>query len=127
MPRLDPEEAARRKRERSKRQWARMQSGEAYRQYNPGDGIGYGSEEQWRAAAGGGFTIGDEDAPPLKVDVDLRTLGLTAMPANASILKSAFRKQSFIVHPDYGGTDAAFIALRKAYVRVYDKLEENNG
>jgi len=120
MPRqiLTPEEREIRRRERNRRGFTEAK----FRQYDPGDGLGYGSEAQWRAAAGGGFTFDNVEGPAPKIDTDLQTLGLTAMPKDGAVLKSAFRKASFVAHPDYGGSDAAFIALKQAYARVFAKL-----
>ncbi len=121
---LPPGEAEKRRKKRSQRSWERMRTGVAYKKYDPGDGIGYGNEAQWRAAAGGGFTLGDDDQPRPKITADIQTLGLTAMPKDAAVLKTAFRKASFVAHPDYGGSDAAFIALKQAYARLFEQLSQ---
>lgn len=42
-------------------------------------------------------------------------LGLSAWPVTASALKDAYRKRVLAVHPDRGGTQAAFVELQKAH------------
>ena len=120
MPaRLDPEERARRAKARSQQRWADMRSGAAYKQYDPRDGGGRGSERQWQDTAerirGGVIQI-------LKTDADLETLGLTEMPKDQRGLDRAYRMASRTAHPDGGGSDAKFIALQQAYERLSEKM-----
>lgn len=124
MARLDPEEAARRKKERARKSWERIRTGEAYQHYDPNDGIGQGSKEQWRAAAGGdGFTIESPQKAKAKVDADLTRLGLTEMPETLPLLVRAYRKATLTAHPDaQGGSHAAFLALTEAYNRLKLKV-----
>jgi hypothetical protein len=97
-----------------------------FRHYDPNDGIGRGNPRQWRAAAGAaiggeGFTLVDS-TPKRRRNTDLATLGLTEMPANAERLHHAYRLATRTAHPDGGGSDAAFTALRAAYDRLLEKM-----
>jgi curved DNA-binding protein CbpA len=56
-------------------------------------------------------------APRKPVPAYFVTLGLTP-PVTADQIKSAFRRKSFIVHPDHGGSEPAFIALRVDYEKA---------
>jgi len=122
--RLSPEERERRKKERSRQQWARMKSGEAYNHFDPRDGVGYGSEAQWQAAAedringGNGSPEAVKVARKVKIDADLVILGLTEMPTKEGLTR-AYRLKSREVHPDIkGGSHTKFIAVRAAYDRL---------
>jgi hypothetical protein len=119
MPRLDPAEAARRKKERARQRWADMKSGAAYKKYDPNDGFGRGSEQQWRSTAES--IHGGEIIQILKTDADLELLGLTEMPDQAG-LDRAYRRAARTAHPDAGGSDAQFIAVKDAYDRLSEKL-----
>jgi hypothetical protein len=105
----------------------------AYRHYDTSDG--FGSPEEWfrqaeEAARGRGSYRGSDEyrrssyrrpsstrsAP--RVSSDMELLGLTEMPADVGGLKSAMRRMAFKTHPDYGGTEAGFTAMFKAYERL---------
>jgi len=130
MPaRLSPEERERRKKERSRQQWERMKSGDAYRHFDPKDGAGYGSEGQWQAAAedringGNGAPEAVKVARKRKIDADLAFFGLTDIPSKEE-LGRVYRRKSLEVHPDVpGGSHAAFIATKA----VYDRLRARYG
>ena len=44
-----------------------------------------------------------------------KTLGFDYMPTTTDEVEKAFRKKAAIVHPDKGGSNADFIAVRSAY------------
>jgi hypothetical protein len=118
--RLPPGEAERRAAERKRKQWDDVRSGKAYKKYNPNDGLGRGSSEQWQDAADARLNGRLVAAP--KLDDDLVLLGLTEMPADEKALGRAYRLASRSAHPDAGGSDAAFTALREAYDRLMEKI-----
>jgi len=115
---LPPGEAERRAKERARKRWADMASGAAYAQFDPNDGVGYGSEEQWQGAAEARFDGRLPKAAP-KVDADLVLLGLTALPDSLKALTHAYRMASRKAHPDAPtGSHEAFLALTQAYDRL---------
>lgn len=119
--RLPPGEAERRKKERSRTAWAKMNSGEAYKHFNPNDGHGYGDESQWRGTAEERLGVGS--LPAMKVDADLALLGLQTLPKDHAdarkALYRAYRLASRTAHPDApGGSHEAFLALKEAYDRL---------
>ena len=118
--RLPPGEAERRAEERRRKRWTDMKSGAAYKQYNPNDGLGRGSAEQWQNTADARLN-GHLVAGP-KLDGDLVLLGLTEMPADRRALSRAYRRASRTAHPDVGGSDEAFRALTEAYDRLMEKI-----
>jgi len=118
--RLPPDERERRKRARAQQRWADINSGAAYKKYNPNDGLGRGSDRQWSDTAervrGGVIQI-------LKTDADLELLDLTDMPKDQQGLTRAYRKASLRAHPDTpGGSHEKFLALTEAYDRLSAKL-----
>ena len=114
--RLPPGEAERRAEERRRKSWADVKSGAAYKQYNPNDGHGRGSTEQWQRTADA--RLGGHLVAAPKLDGDLVLLGLTEIPATVKLLDRAYRLASRTAHPDGGGSDEAFIALAAAYDRL---------
>jgi len=117
MPRgikLTPEERERKRKERI----AHSFSDAAYNHYNP-ETEGFGSPGEWARtiedmAAGCGYIVHRS----AKVPKDLIILGLEEMPDHVDGLKKAFRKQTFICHPDHGGTSEKFIELTNAFERL---------
>lgn len=81
---------------------------------------GFGSPDEWfRAAERLGAGRGGYRGPrATRITPDMVLLGLLSMPADVSGLKSAMRAMAFKVHPDYGGSEAAFSAMFAAYERL---------
>jgi hypothetical protein len=106
-----------------------MSSGAAYQKFNPDDEIGFGSRDQWQGTAQArmddGGVRGRTRKAKATADADLTLLGLSAVPANRRDLDLAFRlkargergKQNGL-HPDAGGSHAAFLNLTAAYERL---------
>jgi hypothetical protein len=116
-----------------------------YKQYDPKT-EGFGSAQEWakaaeslgRKGAQGGNARGkarvgnkarastsDHDnrsTLPAHIRRDLQVLLLETMPQDTGALKRAYHNVLFIVHPDYGGTEAACIAATDAYERLLDEL-----
>ena len=118
--RLPPGEAERRAAERRRKQWDDVRSGKAYKQYNPNDGLGRGSAEQWQDTAEA--RLNGRLVAAAKLDGDLVLLDLTEMPATKQALRRAYRLASRTAHPDGGGSDEAFRALTAAYDRLMEKI-----
>lgn len=93
----------------------------AYRHYDP-TREGYGSADEWLRKADAILTgrgiLKAFDRTDTQMDRDLRTLSLEAMPADAASLKRAYRNTLFVVHPDYGGSNAATIEATQAFERL---------
>lgn len=123
MNKLSPEEREKRRKARV----ARTFSDAAYKKYDPAT-EGYGSAEQWSAAAEamangkGTFARVDGSKSDSVIAAALSVLGLSAMPDIAG-LKKAFRNAMFIAHPDYGGTDAEAIATMNAYKKLLESFD----
>ena len=77
-----------------------------FKTYDP-EVEGYGNPDQWRAIFAGLFA-------PLEKDEPYEVLGIEATSSWAEI-KSAYRKQTFLTHPDHGGTKEAFCRVREAF------------
>ena len=121
---LPPGEAERRAKERARKRWADMASGAAYTKFDPNDGIGYGSEEQWQGTAEARLNGRLPMVAP-KVDADLVLLDLKAMPGTLKALTHAYRLASRNAHPDApGGSHEAFLALGEAYKRLQMSLNQ---
>lgn len=128
--RLPPGEAERRAEERRKKRWADMRSGAAYQQFNPNDDVGYGSQDQWRGTAEARMEGRISRRAP-KADADLQLLGLSTLPADRRALDRAFRLKARGepgkrngVHPDAGGSHAAFLDLTAAYERLGRRVKD---
>lgn len=123
-PRLTEAERLARKKERNRRGFTEA----TFRQYDPTDGLGRGSAEQWRAAAhaatGSGFTMDEIPPPPTSKNADLAMLELFEMPTWAG-LRAAYRKLAPVKHPNggRGGTHASFLAFKEAYDRLEARLK----
>ena len=121
---LPPGEAERRAKERARKRWADMASGAAYTKFDPNDGIGYGSKEQWQGTAEARLNGRLPKAAP-KVDADLVLLDLTAMPETLKALTHAYRLASKDAHPDAPtGSHEAFLKLTEAYQRLQAGLAQ---
>jgi len=116
MPRvrLTDEERAAKKKER----WRKINSGEAYAKYD--DRLGRGSAEEWAKTAEA-FVNGNTTLL-IPANDDLMLLGLDAIPETKKLLYRAYRKTARTAHPDSGGSDAAFIAVKAAYERLLEKM-----
>jgi hypothetical protein len=114
-PRLTPEEREARRKARSAFSFSRA----AYEHYDPRK-EGYGSAEEWMAAAealaGGRGTL--RLKPKTGVAADLALLFLDDLPADIAGLKKAYRNTLFLVHPDYGGD----VEKCKAVVAAFERL-----
>lgn len=88
----------------------------AYRHYNPAEG--YGSEDEWIAAAEALASGGTILITRTRQHPDLEKLYLSEMPQTIAELKRAFRNTLFIVHPDYGGTNEACREALAAFERL---------
>ncbi len=115
-PRLTDAEREERRRVRS----AFSFSDASYQHYDPRQ-EGYGSTDEWMAAAdalAGGRGILKNTTKP-KGNPDLNLLNLDAMPADIGALKRAFRNTLFLVHPDFaGGSNEACRAVLAAFDRL---------
>lgn len=90
---------------------------EDYDRYDPA-AEGFGSQDDWEAAAerlatGRGRLRGRQ-----RRNADLDALGLDAMPSTIDLLKAAFRAAVKVAHPDTGGSAAAFKRVFAAYERL---------
>jgi hypothetical protein len=93
----------------------------AYAHYDAGGG--YGSADEWIAAAEAlaGGNRGFYKTVQSRPDPDLTTLMLAEMPPHIDGLKRAFRNLMFLVHPDRpGGSNEA---CRKA-LEAFDRLSK---
>ena len=61
---------------------------------------------------------------PEKIPECFVTLGFERVPENPEEVKTKYREMVKIVHPDNGGTEAAFIALQEAQKAALEYLEE---
>jgi len=77
-----------------------------YKTYDP-EVEGYGNPHQWRAIFAGLFA-------PMEADEPYQVLGISGSSTWAEI-KSAYRKQARLTHPDHGGTKEAFCRVREAF------------
>lgn len=121
-PRLSDEEREARRRERNRRGFAEAK----FRQFDPNDGIGYGSAEQWRSAAhakvgGAGFTMSSTSISR-EIRADLDEFGFPQMPSLEQ-LRSTYRRMAVAKHPNGGGTHEGFIAFKAAYDRLLAHIQ----
>ena len=87
-----------------------------------------GTPEQWRDAYE--EVMGRAEAEQVLncsnyFDESLKILGLfTTKPLTIDIIKGAYRKLVFKVHPDHGGTDKEFNRVCAAYSYLKNELED---
>lgn len=114
-PRLTPEQREARRKARA----AFSFSDASYKHYNPRT-EGYGSAEDWFAAAdalaGGCGVLRSKAKTGLEADLEL--LSLSDLPADIAGLKKAFHNSLFIYHPDHGGTNDQCRAAMSAFERL---------
>lgn len=114
--RLPPGEAERRAKERARRTW----SGETNVKYDPSV-VGYGSYDQWIAAAeaitGTKLRVGADR----KANPDLDILGLSELPETMEKLKRAYRNAMMVHHPDKGGD----LETAKKVNLAFERLSKN--
>jgi hypothetical protein len=83
---------------------------------------GFGSPDEWIRAA---EALLDGRLVLLHniqtISADLIMFGLDELPTDLSVLKTAYRKRLFTVHPDYGGTEA----LTMDAVAAFERLVKN--
>lgn len=77
----------------------------AYQHYDPRAGGGFGTPEDWiaaaaAAAAGRGAYVPPARPGPGRVTGDMQLLGLEEMPADAAGLVRAMRRRARVLHPD---------------------------
>ena len=77
-----------------------------FKTYDP-EVEGYGNPDQWRDIFSGLFA-------PMEADEPYQVLGIAGNASWAEI-KSAYRKQARLTHPDHGGTTEKFCRVREAF------------
>ena len=134
--RLPPGEAERRAKERAQATW----SGANYKKYDP-TSEGYGSYEQWAAAAAA-FVNGDTfEAIEIKPaaasantkkkpnNPDLILLNLDEMPIDMKVLKSAYRREVLFTYQQTGSSDTnpVYVEAFRKLTRAFDRIRIRQG
>ena len=119
--RLSPEEREARRRARN----AFTFSDAAYKHYDTSK-HGFGNASQWEHIAEELFDVNLYDTPYTKFSKHLSILGIDSLPFSSlsmEVLKTAFHKTMFRVHPDHGGTNEETREAMEAFVFLKHQIE----
>lgn len=62
-------------------------------------------------------------AETIKIESCFASLGFVVMPQTAEEVKAQYRKMAKVMHPDGGGSEAAFMALEQSYRQCLEIME----